>query len=346
VPNLKDHILPRIKNMLLNETASSSGVGAQPAQASLFSTEENNTTQRERDSVLIKNDRMYLHHLGRFNFTTYDVRRAQDVINPDTSHCDIMLVANTGNTESDTCVDHPFLYARVLGIYHVNAIYTGEGMLDYNTRRVDFLWVRWFRYVGSRSCTWNDLRLDSVDFPPMATEGTFGFVDPRDVLRGCHIIPTFACGNVHLDRVGLSRCAHDAHDWRRYYINRCVIYTISLANIIEGLDIRFVDRDMIMRYHWGLAIGHTYSHGQPASAASTFTDDSHSAMTGELEEQIEQINHATDPDIEDLEFSLENLEDDLGDRDGGSDEEHGEDSDDEQHVVMYEMYGPDYFDIE
>jgi hypothetical protein len=23
---------------------------------------------------------------------------------------------------------------------------------------------------------------------------------------------------------------------------------------------RFVDRDMVMRYHWGLGIGHVYSH--------------------------------------------------------------------------------------
>jgi hypothetical protein len=29
---------------------------------------------------------------------------------------------------------------------------------------------------------------------------------------------------------------------------------------------RFVDRDMLMRYHWGLGIGHAYSHIQPALA--------------------------------------------------------------------------------
>lgn len=26
--------------------------------------------------------------------------------------------------------------------------------------------------------------------------------------------------------------------------------------------IRFADRDIVMRYHWGLGIGHTYSHGK------------------------------------------------------------------------------------
>lgn len=227
MPNLKDHILPRIKNMLAKEVASS--FDSQPAQAGLSSAKESNTIQQNHDSVIFKNDRMYSHHLSRFNYTTYDVRRAQDVVNPNTTHCDIMLLANTSISDSDsTCSDHPFLYARVLGIYHVNVIYTGEGMVDYNTRRVDFLWVWWSRYAGSRSLVWSDLRLDSVDFPPMETEGAFGFVDPSDVLRSCHIIPAFASRKVHLDGAGLSRCARDAHDWSRYYVNRCVT-TIYMA---------------------------------------------------------------------------------------------------------------------
>jgi hypothetical protein len=163
---------------------------------------------------------MYRHHLARFNYTTYDVRRAQDVINPRTSHRDIMLLASTDNASTD--LGHPFLYARVLGIYHVNVIYTGEGMLDYNARKVDFLWVRWFEYDGSRSIRWDDFKLDLVRFPPMATEGAFGFVDPRDVLRGCHVIPAFARGKTHLDGVSLSHVVQDAKDWSRYYIGRCL----------------------------------------------------------------------------------------------------------------------------
>jgi len=36
--------------------------------------------------------------------------------------------------------------------------------------------------------------LDTVRFVPMADEDVFGFVDPADVLRGCHVIPSFADG--------------------------------------------------------------------------------------------------------------------------------------------------------
>ena len=104
-------------------------------------------------------------------------------------------------------------------------IYTGEGKLDYTAQTVKFLWVRWYEYDGTRSTEWQDTKLDSLCFPPMATEGAFGFVDPADVLRGCHIIPFFAGGKARLDGVGLSKLAHDAQDWSKYRVNRyaCLI---------------------------------------------------------------------------------------------------------------------------
>jgi len=32
---------------------------------------------------------------------------------------------------------------------------------------------------------------------------------------------------------------------------------------------RFVDRDMVMRYHWGLGVGHVYSHHSGSGSYST-----------------------------------------------------------------------------
>lgn len=164
---------------------------------------------------------MYSHHLARFNYTSYDVRRAEDVINPGTTHRDVMMLANRDDPDSDS--EHPFLYARVLGVYHGNVIYTGTGGRDYNARRVEFLWVRWFKYVEDRSIRWSDLRLDQVCFYPMAAEESFGFVDPEDVVRSCHIIPRFSAGKVHSDGIGLSCCVNDNQDWKYYYVNRQVL---------------------------------------------------------------------------------------------------------------------------
>jgi hypothetical protein len=178
----------------------------------------------DEDSILFKGDRIYRHNLGRFNYTTYDVRRSQDVINPGTSHRDVMVLAS--NPDRDNESNHRFLYARVLGIYHVNVVYTGDGSVDYTARRVEFLWVRWFDYDGNNSFAWTDSKLDPVRFPPMADEGAFGFVDPNDVLRGCHIVPAFARGRARADGIGLSRLAGDSKDWSEYRVNRCVLLNL------------------------------------------------------------------------------------------------------------------------
>ena len=63
----------------------------------------------------------------------------------------------------------------------------------------------------------------------MADEDAFGFVDPGDVLRGCHIIPAFQSGKVHSDGVALSRTAGDSQDWCCYGVNRCVASQMILA---------------------------------------------------------------------------------------------------------------------
>lgn len=130
-----------------------------------------------------------------------------------------MMLADPDNIDSS---GQRFLYAQVLGIFHANIVYTGPGMADYNARRVEFMWVRWFEYDNPKPFNWDDLKLDSVHFPPMAMSDAFGFVDPDRVLRSCHIIPAFAEGKARLDGIGLSRCARDADDWTKYYINRSV----------------------------------------------------------------------------------------------------------------------------
>ena len=108
----------------------------------------------------------------------------------------------------------------MLGIFHANIIYTGPGSKDFQSRRIEFLWVQWFEVLQNRVSAWEQHTLDTIRFLPMADKGAFGFVDPADVLRGCHIIPSFADGPLHPDNAAMSRCAGDSDDWKRYYINR------------------------------------------------------------------------------------------------------------------------------
>jgi hypothetical protein len=129
------------------------------------------------------------------------------------------MILNGDGDGNDTISDHPFRYARVLGTYHVNVVYVGPGMLDYQPRRMEFLWVRWYRNSGVVP-NWNGQTLDRIRFAPMAADDAFGFIDPSVVLRSCHLIPAFAKGMLHRDGKGMSFCARDSSDWVEYYVNR------------------------------------------------------------------------------------------------------------------------------
>ncbi|KAG6913932.1 hypothetical protein DXG01_003430 [Tephrocybe rancida] len=203
-------------------------------------------------SVLLKDDRIYSHKIMRINYTTYDVCQANDVIHVNTSHCNVMAL-NPKFKEGSDDDGHPYIYAKVLGIFHTNVIYNGHGNANYHPHRIEFLWIRWYS-LDSHLHGWKYKRLDRLSFLPPEHDQAFGFMDPSNVIRGSHIIPRF-CGiriptfdGVVDDFIGFQAGQdsmwEDLHDdWQSFYINR------------------FVDRDMLMRYFWGLAVGHIYSHG-------------------------------------------------------------------------------------
>lgn len=220
LPKLREHLLPRIQATLHQETG--------PLSEHLYVREASNIGSSHNpggnlcDFVFFKKDCIYRHKLIRFHFTTYDVRRGTDIINPGTSRCNIMLLADHQDGSVSYSNQHHFRYARVLDAYHANVIYTGPGMRNYDARRFNFLWVRWFEVTNPASSGWNNRTLDSVHFPPMHTKNSFGFVDPKDVLRGSHILPAFAKGKRQANEVGISRCAKDGKDYKLYYIGRYV----------------------------------------------------------------------------------------------------------------------------
>jgi hypothetical protein len=273
----------------------------------------------DANCVFFNSDRIYEHYTLKINYTTYDVRREQDIINPHTSHCDIMMLASD-NDDDDS---HPYWYARVIGIFHVNVIYTGTGMLDYLPRRLDFLWVRWFQYDATHSIGWDRYKLDPLRFPPLSSRHAFGFVDPRNVLRACHIVQGFKSGKLHSDGVSISRCAQDGGDWRRYFVNRYASFLKSY--FCSYAVLRFADRDMMMRYHWGFAIGHIYTHVSSQSGAHGFQNDEiiegDSEFQGTLDAEAQDPSGSASDDETalDLEYSLDVHDDDVLDNLGASD---------------------------
>ncbi|KAG2742815.1 hypothetical protein P692DRAFT_20749471, partial [Suillus brevipes Sb2] len=51
-----------------------------------------------------------------------------------------------------------------------------------------------------------------VNFPPLADEHSFDFLDGADVLCSCHIMPHFNSSKKHEDELGVSACVEDKND--------------------------------------------------------------------------------------------------------------------------------------
>ncbi|TRM61255.1 hypothetical protein BD626DRAFT_558654 [Schizophyllum amplum] len=213
----------------------------------------------EHAKLHIQNDRVYWHQSMRINYTTYNMRRAQDVINPD-FRSDIFVYA----TDDDA---HPFWYARVIGILHVNVY----DPVRRTSERMEVLWARWYAFDSDNSSGWKAKRLHRVGFVPGNGEDAFGFIDPQDVVRASHLIPSFAdgCTSALLDKSELARRKEEENlDYHRYYVNM------------------FADRDMFMRYRGG-GVGHKHPSSQ------VFLDD-----------RIDPAVPAADSDIADPETSI------------------------------------------
>jgi hypothetical protein len=175
----------------------------------MFPPSQDDTT---RNFVFFKHESLYQHKTIRFNYTTYDMRRGTDIVKPEGSRPNVMLLADHMGGPNPFHL-YRFIYARVLGVYHANVIYTGPGMQDFEARTFQILWVRWYEVVDPRSSGWDSSTLDMLRFPPLHQDSSFGFVDPDDVLRGCHILPA---------NVNVSRSAKDSKDYLLYYVGRSV----------------------------------------------------------------------------------------------------------------------------
>jgi hypothetical protein len=177
-------------------------------------------SDEDRNSVRFVGQKIYLVQTCRLFYTTYDLQRASDTINPRT-HPDIML----RSPEMEEGAKEAYWYARVIGIYHANVwaertdIPNARGV-----KRMDFLWVRWFGKEPEYISGSHGARLPKVGFVESTDEFAFSFVDPANVIRGCHLVPAFHEGRtVDLLPVprSVSRCLNpgDNDDWVNYYVN-------------------------------------------------------------------------------------------------------------------------------
>jgi hypothetical protein len=192
-PKLKDHILYRLSELDVSCC-------------------DHTFTEEERNSVIIPNNTIYSVQTMQVHFTTYDMRREYDTINSRT-HGDVMVLSG------ETAPSHPYWYARVLGIYHLEVWLNNRDKPV--KRHLDVLWVRWLAALRNHKSGVKHARLPKVAFVDESDVDAFGFLDPGQVIRGAHLIPAFASkrGTSSLRHgTSLARPNGELDDWEEYYV--------------------------------------------------------------------------------------------------------------------------------
>jgi hypothetical protein len=182
-----------------------------------YTGDEDQFSKDEMRTVTFIANRIYQHKVLHVNYTTYDVRRAQDSLNPRT-HSDFMVLAHEDDDENTA---HPYWYGRIIGIFHAYVRHTGPASKTSDAQQIDFLWVRWHGRDPTYRSGFKVKRLHRVGFIDSTDEGAFGFLDPNEIIRAVHLIPAFRHGKT-FELLGPSiarQPKEEDEDWRLFYVN-------------------------------------------------------------------------------------------------------------------------------
>ncbi|KAF8872006.1 hypothetical protein BD779DRAFT_1613865 [Infundibulicybe gibba] len=263
-------------------------------------------TPDDRNTVRIVGNRIYSGQVCRVYYTTYDIRRTYDSINPRT-HADIMVASPEGGEDA-----HPYWYGRTIGIYHADVFTTHPNAPKPTVQRMEFLWVRWFGVEPRYRAGFRHARLPKIGFVADTDEYAFGFLDPSLVIRGCHLIPAFHTGRttelLQAQSVSFARRTGDLDDWVNFYV---------------GI---FLDRDMTMRFYGG-GVGHIHQHlGHPSPTEPL------EAPTSPEEEYHRPHRVENDDDDDDTSSGGEEGDEDLEEDEDVQSDDGNSHLDDEEHV--------------
>ncbi|KAI6113765.1 hypothetical protein EDD16DRAFT_1124651 [Pisolithus croceorrhizus] len=215
LPRLKAHILGRL---LGNETADG---------------EEQEFTQIQHCNLIIIRNRLYHHKVLHVNYTTYDVRRDQDSLNPCT-HADVVVLSHESEENP-----HPYWYARIIAIFHLDIRFNGPEVDDHSVKHMDVLLVRWFARDRNFKSGWAARHLPRISFYPQDDlANAFGFIDPNDIIRAVHLIPAyhFGCTKDLLPPSIARHTSENDEDWEWYYVNMFVDRCREWELPVKGID--------------------------------------------------------------------------------------------------------------
>jgi hypothetical protein len=110
---------------------------------------------------------------------------------------------------------HPYWYAKVLRIFHVNVRVLG----NFDVVRMDFLWVHWFGQDPDHPSGFKKQGLHRmIGLFHSTSPASFGFLDPSDVLQAVHLIPAFSIGRTPKS-LDLDARDEDETEWEFFYVS-------------------------------------------------------------------------------------------------------------------------------
>ena len=120
--------------------------------------------------------------------------------------------------------NHPYRYARIIGIFHAEGQYLGPESSNRGIQPLEFLLVRWLNVEQYAPFGVDSFKLPRVAFvQPESGSEVFGFIDPSQVLWAIHLVPTFTLGQVPDglgDRSFTRQQDPDGdQEWKAFYVN-------------------------------------------------------------------------------------------------------------------------------
>ena len=202
IPRLKDHLLAHHNNIP-------------------YDRDKHTFSDKERDTITFIGNRIYKHNVLHINYTTYDLRCAQDSINVCT-HPYIMTLGH--EDEEEETKYHPYWYAKVLGIFHVNMRRLGH----METKRMEFLWVHWFGHNLDYEGSFETYQLHRIGLTDSEDPTSYRFLNPDDVLWSVHLIATFSPNERKQEAQDSNDLDGDMLFTEFYYVSMYVICDLSV----------------------------------------------------------------------------------------------------------------------
>ncbi|UOH83677.1 hypothetical protein LQV05_006411 [Cryptococcus neoformans] len=158
-------------------------------------------TAGQRDMISIIDDKIFWHNALRLFHTKYNMERTYDVINPNLKPIDVMLQGPADENQ-------PFLFARVMRIFHVDIYKKCKAglvtMNDVEKHSLPVIWLKW-----------------------MEGPDAYGFIDPTCVLQACHLIPCF--------KDGMYQSEDGLQSWKSFYLSAYVNPDIMMRFLGGGV---------------------------------------------------------------------------------------------------------------